>query len=86
MKKNKFSRYFIFISFLTFLAIFGSIVQVGYNKLITPIVQIQSSSLMKPIDPNLDLQTLDLIEKKEELNLLPETVLPTISTSSGENE
>lgn len=86
MKKNKFSGYFIFISILTFLAVFGSIVQASYNKLISPIAKIQSSSLMKPINPNMDLQTLDLIEKREELNFQPETILPTVSSESSKNE
>lgn len=64
MKKNKLSRYLIFISIFTLLAVFVAIVQKSYSNLMGPINQVKSSNLVKPINPSLDLETLKDIEKR----------------------
>lgn len=67
MNKNKLSRYFIIISVLTFLTIFVQVVQQSYSNLIKSTVEVQQSSLIRSIDPKLDTQVLDEIEKRQEL-------------------
>ena len=68
MKKEKISPYLIFISIFTFVTIFILIIQKGYTNLISPINKTQSNSLLNPIDPKLDLDVVNQIEKREELN------------------
>ena len=68
MIKNKLSRYFVAISILTFLAIFIQIVQQSYNNLIKDTISVQQGSLIRSVDPKLDTQILDEIEKRQELN------------------
>lgn len=68
MNKNKFSRYFIIISVLTFLTIFVQIVQQSYNNLIKSTIEAQQNPLIRSIDPKLDIQVLDEIEKRQELS------------------
>lgn len=83
MKKTKISKYLIFLSILTFLAIFTFIVQTGYNKLTGPVRQIESGTILKPINPDLDQDTLYQINNKEEFKnediFLPPTPSATIS-------
>jgi hypothetical protein len=68
MIKNKLSRYFVIISVLTFLVIFVQIVQQSYNNLIKATVKVQQNPIIRSIDPKLDIQVLDEIEKRQELN------------------
>lgn len=68
MNKNKFSKYFIIVSVLTFLTIFFQIVQQSYNNLIKSTIEVQQNPLIRSIDPKLDIQVLDEIEKRQELN------------------
>lgn len=65
--KNKISGYFLFISIITLLTILVLVVQKSYNNLISPINQAKESNLTKTINPNLDVDTLNGIEKREEL-------------------
>ena len=65
MKKTKLSTYAIFISLITFLAIFFFVVQKSYNNLLKPINDTKASNLLKPIDPNLDTSVLDEIENRQ---------------------
>lgn len=67
MKKQKISKYLIFISVFTFITVFVLVVEKSYNNLMGPINQAKSGNLTKPINPNLDFKTLEEIEKKEEL-------------------
>jgi len=67
MNKNKLSRYFIIISVLTFLTIFVQVVQQSYNNLMKNTIEVQQSSLTRSINPKLDTQVLDEIEKRQEL-------------------
>ncbi len=64
MKKSKLSLYFIFISFLTFLTIFFSIVQKSYFSLMKPQKLVENNVLLKEFNPNLDLSILSAIESK----------------------
>jgi hypothetical protein len=65
MKKAKISAYFLFISIITFAAIFIFIVQKSYDSLMKPINQAKISNTSKPIDPKLDTSVLDLITKRQ---------------------
>lgn len=64
MKKVRLSQYFIFIAVLTFITIFVFMVSKSYDSLMGPINQTKSNVLLKPIDPNLDVSTIKLIESK----------------------
>ena len=66
MKKSKIARYFVFISIFTVFTILIYIIQRSYGNLMKPINTAKSSNLSKPIDPNLDIETLNLIEQKKE--------------------
>ena len=79
MQKNKISRYFIFLGLFTFLAIFVFIVQQSYNNLIRPTTEVQNSSLIKSVDPKLDIDTLNLIEQKKEFSPWKRKVFPLLS-------
>lgn len=81
MTKKRFSTYFLFIAIITLCTIFVLVVQKSYENLIGPIEQAQGSNLIKPINPNLDTNTLDQIEKREELPP-PELNLPLTPTTS----
>lgn len=65
MKKNKISGYFLFVSIFTFIAIFFYIVQQSYDQLMKPINQTAGSALSRSINPQLDIATLELIEKRK---------------------
>jgi len=69
MKKNKIVGYFLFISIFSFLSIFVYLVQKSYINLMGPITQTKTSNLTKPIDPNLDIETINLIEQRKEYSL-----------------
>lgn len=66
MKKSKLAGYFVFISIFTVLTVLIFIIQKSYSNLMKPIITAKSSSLSKPIDPNLDIETINLIEQKKE--------------------
>jgi len=67
MKKNKFSRYFLILALTTFSAIFVLITQKSYDNLMKATTEAKKSNLIRPIDPNLDLDVLDQIEKRQEI-------------------
>lgn len=67
MLKNKLSRYFVFLSICTFLTIFFFVVEQSYNNLIRATAEVQSSSLIRSVSPNLDTEVLDEIEKRQEV-------------------
>ena len=64
MKKNKISFYFIFISLLTFLTVFFSIIQKSYFSFTTPQKSVENNTLLTNFDPNLDLTIISTIESK----------------------
>lgn len=65
MNKNKFSSYFIFVSVLTFLVVFASIVQKSYFNFRKPQVLVENNALLKEINPKLDLSVLSAIQSKD---------------------
>lgn len=65
MKKSKLSTYMLFISIFSLVAIFVYIVQNSYSNLMGPINEVKTSSVLKPIDPNLDTSTLDEIQNRK---------------------
>lgn len=84
MKKSKLSSYFLLFSIFTFAATFFYIVQKSYDSLMKPITEVKQSVIIKPIDPNLDISTLDEIEKRNAVNYIitpvpSEEPLPVIS-------
>lgn len=67
MSKIKFSKYLVLISFISLVAIFFSVVSQSYNNLIKSTEEIQQNPLMRSITPDLDIEVLDEIEKRQEL-------------------
>ena len=67
MTKNKLPQYFVFLSICTFLAIFFFVVQQSYNNLMKASIEVQNSSLIRSVSPNLEINVLDEIEKRQEL-------------------
>lgn len=93
MKKSRFSFYFVFVSFFTFITIFISIVQKSYFSLLKPQQDVENNALLKDINPNLDLSVLSEIEARDKntednfdfsiLKPVPsDTVTPTIIPTS----
>ncbi|MFA5827804.1 MAG: hypothetical protein WC841_00375 [Candidatus Shapirobacteria bacterium] len=84
MKNNKVVGYFLLISIFSFLAIFVYLVQKSYSNLIGPIGETKASNLTKPIDPVLDVETINLIEQRKEYTqdsiVLPIPMIPTPSS------
>lgn len=64
MTKNKFSSYFIFVSFFTLVTVFVSTVQKSYFSLIKPQKIVENNSLLKEINPNIDSSIVSTIESK----------------------
>jgi phosphoenolpyruvate carboxylase len=67
MSKNKISKYFIFISILTFFVIFLLIVHEAYNKQVKQINEVKEDVTLKSFDPELDMDTIKDIIKKEDI-------------------
>lgn len=67
MADRKLPRYFVFISICTFVAILFSVIQQSYNNLIKASVDLQNNALIKSVSPNLDVEVLDEIEKRQEI-------------------
>lgn len=87
MKKNKLSKYFIFVSCLTLFSVFVVVVQSSYSKLIGPSQTVQSDSSLNPIDLEINFQTVVDIKKRQEF--LPEQLnqffVPTpLATNSAD--
>lgn len=68
MQKNRLSNYVLLFSVLTFIAIFFFLVEKSYDNLMKPITSVKQSTLIKPIDPSLDISTLELIESRKYLD------------------
>lgn len=78
MEKNKISKYFLFISIFTFIAIFFFVVQKSYNNLMKPSAEVKKSELLKPVEPSLDVSVLDEIEQRKYYSGDIITPVPTI--------
>ena len=86
MKKTRISKHFTFVAFLSFLAIFTFIIQASYNKLVNPVTQVKKNNTIKPLDPNLDQDTLRQIETRQEFfrqDLADPILTATPSSSSS---
>lgn len=68
MSKNKLSKFFVLLSIGTLMALFFSVVNQSYNNLIKATTEIKDNPLTRNISPDLDLEIIDEIEKREELN------------------
>jgi len=67
MSKIKFSKYLVLVSIFTFIAIFFSVVSQSYSNLIKSTEEIQDNPLIRSVTPDLDIDVLDEIEKRQEL-------------------
>jgi hypothetical protein len=67
MSKNKFSKYFIFVTILTFFVIFVLIIQEAYTKQVDQINQVKQDQSLKDFDPNLDMDAVKDIIKRENI-------------------
>lgn len=65
MSKNKISNYLLLVSILTFVALFFFLVERSYDNLMKPINSVKQSTIIKPIDPNLDVSALEIIEARK---------------------
>lgn len=65
MNKSKISFYLIFIAFFTFIAIFLTIVQASYNNLMNPTKQVEADKFLEPLNPVLDSEIIQEIEKRQ---------------------
>ena len=74
MKKNKLSAYLLAFSIFTFTATFVYVVQKSYDSMMKPINEAKQSVIIKAIDPNLDIATLDEIEKRNLIEPVTEII------------
>lgn len=65
MKKNKFSLYFIIISFFSLITVFIFLVQKSYFNLLKPQKEVENNALLKEINPDLDLSIISEIESRD---------------------
>lgn len=92
MKKSKISLYFIFVSLFTFIAIFFTIVQNSYNNLMKPIKEAQNDIYLQPINPILETEIVDEIQKRSQyidqsnLNFNSSTTSSTLKSPSFEED
>ncbi len=63
------SRYLLFISIITFIAVIVVIIQDSYQKLIQTQEKITSDIILKPINPQLDTTVLDELQKRTEYSV-----------------
>lgn len=76
MSKIKLSKYLVLISIFTFIAIFFSVVSQSYNNLIKSTEEIQDNPLIRSVSPDLDIDVLSEIEKRQEF------LSPNLDTSN----
>ena len=82
MNKSKISFYFIFIAFFTFMAIFLTIVQASYNNLTNPTKQVESDKYLEPLNPILDSEIIQEIEKRQAPNESDEMIINSLDTKT----
>lgn len=64
MEKTKISRYILFIGIFSLITIFVFLIQQSYSRLMQPVNNLSTSSLLKPINPTLDMGIFNIIESK----------------------
>jgi hypothetical protein len=74
MDKHKISKYYLIISLVTLVSVMVFIIQQSYSNLLADSKKISEDVTVKPLDPNIDIEVLDLIEKK--LHFDPQIELP----------
>ena len=67
MFKIRFSKFLVLMSIFTFIAIFFSVVSQSYNNLIKSTEEVEDNPLTRSVSPDLDIDVLDEIEKRQEL-------------------
>jgi len=75
MNKSKISFYFVFIAFFTFLSIFLTIVQASYSNLTKPSKQVEADKYLEPLNPVLDSEIIQDIEKRQNLSENDEVII-----------
>jgi hypothetical protein len=83
MEKIKLSQFFVFVSALSFIVILVVIVQNSYNNLMGPSNTIMNDRLIKPINPNLDVQTIKNLESLPEFPVSNLDFAPRPASSSS---
>ena len=80
---KKISSYLLFISAITLIAVFVTMVQQSYQKLMDTQSKISTDIILKPINPKLDISVLDDISKRTEYfeNSTPSSALVSSSSS-----
>lgn len=74
MDKHKISKYYLIISLITLVSVIVFIIQQSYSNLLADSNKISNDVTIRPLDPNIDIEVLDLIEKK--LHFDPQIELP----------
>lgn len=74
MDKQKISKYYLIISLITLVSVMVFIIQKSYSNLLSDTNKISNDVTVKPLDPSIDIEVLDLIEKK--LHFDPQIELP----------
>lgn len=85
MNKSKISFYFIFIAIFTFFAIFLTIVQASYNNLINPSKEVEANKYLEPLNPVLDSEIIQEIEKRQAPKDSDDVTINSIDTKSDES-
>ncbi len=85
MNKSKISFYFIFIALFTFLAIFLTIIQASYNNLTDPTKQVEADKYLEPLNPVLDSEIIQEIEKRIAPNESDEIIINNLDKKTIEN-
>ena len=85
MNKSKISFYFIFIAFFTFMAIFLTIVQASYNNLTNPTKLIEADKYLEPLNPVLDTEIIQEIEKRQPVNEGGKIIVNSLDPKTIEN-
>ncbi len=81
MDKHKISKYYLIISLITLISVVVFIIQQSYSNLLADSKKISQDVTVKPLDPNIDIEVLDLIEKK--LHFDPQIeILPPVDVDS----
>ena len=66
MSKNKFSKYFVFVSILTLFVIFVLITQEVYKNQLDQLDQVNQDESLKEFNPELDMDTIKEIINRED--------------------
>lgn len=76
MDKHKISKYYLIISLITLVSVMVFIIQQSYSNLLADSKKISEDVTVKPLDPAIDIEVLDLIEKKLHFDPQIETPQP----------